>query len=90
MFATGVTMGLAEWIIDDTCFVLFLFFSKLITSDSLHNVLSITSLSIHLFDHSFGWGNLLLRYVNIDKTGVANDPLGHPIQDLFNLFDLVN
>ena len=22
MFATGVTMGLAEWIIDDTCLVL--------------------------------------------------------------------
>ena len=25
MFATGVTMGLAEWIIDDTCFVIFTF-----------------------------------------------------------------
>ena len=23
MFATGVTMGLAEWIIDDTCLVVF-------------------------------------------------------------------
>ena len=26
MFATGVTMGLAEWIIDDTCLVFFAFF----------------------------------------------------------------
>ena len=25
MFATGVTMGLAEWIIDDTCLVYFAF-----------------------------------------------------------------
>ena len=25
MFATGVTMGLVEWIIDDTCLVFFLF-----------------------------------------------------------------
>ena len=25
MFATGVTMGLAEWIIDNTCLVYFLF-----------------------------------------------------------------
>ena len=25
MFATGVTMGLAEWIIDDTCLVLSMF-----------------------------------------------------------------
>ena len=25
MFATGVTMGLAEWIIDDTCLVFLIF-----------------------------------------------------------------
>ena len=28
MFATGVTMGLAEWIIDDTCLVEFYFVFK--------------------------------------------------------------
>ena len=28
MSATGVTMGLAEWLIDDTCLVLFKFFFK--------------------------------------------------------------
>ena len=28
MFATGVTMSLAEWIIDDTCLVITLFLSN--------------------------------------------------------------
>ena len=28
MFATAVTMGLAEWIIDDTCLVFPLFFQQ--------------------------------------------------------------
>ena len=28
MFATGVTMDLAEWIIDDICLVVYMFVSK--------------------------------------------------------------
>ena len=28
MFASGVTMGLAEWIIDDTCLVLYIIEQK--------------------------------------------------------------
>ena len=35
MFATGVTMGLAEWIDDDTCLVIYLLFVYLLDNFNL-------------------------------------------------------
>ena len=33
MFASGVTMGLAEWIIDDTCLVKCIFLKYFVTKE---------------------------------------------------------
>ena len=47
MFATGETVGLAEWIIDDTCLVYFAFIFKC-------SVLKSGNLTIMLYSVGFG------------------------------------
>ena len=53
MFATGETLSLAEWIIDDTCLVLFI----LLRFSNLSTILNLS-----IFQFKF-WFNIIIQHI---------------------------
>ena len=57
MFATGETLGLAEWIIDDTCLVFFTFLGQIMKFTSPRASVEITNF-FHIYLESWNVHNL--------------------------------
>ena len=71
MFATGVTMGLAEWIIDDTCLL-----SCCFERNSLAWKFLVFSSPIYFNLWKWHFKSLVGMRMRKNKTSVINDPLG--------------
>ena len=77
MLATGETVGLAEWIIDDTCLVQVGLANKVsfLFSTKLFDIISEIFLYCVKLTIIYPQRNFLVTATN-ENTGVINDPLG--------------